>query len=628
MTMQLAETLASFQTLLASRGVEVSSLRAREDGTLGASSPTLLAEGEKADPSAVVLASEELAPGALLGRGGMGEVRLAVQRSLRREVAVKTVLERHDALSQAALLKEAWAGGALEHPSVVPIHTLARLDGEAAVVMKRVAGVSWAEILAMPDAHPRFCGPGALEAHLRVFVHVCHAIDFAHERGILHLDLKPENVMIGDLGEVYVLDWGLAASTEGGPAWLPPGKEMSLPAGTPGYMAPELAAAIHDRVGARTDVYLLGALLHHVVTGRMRHEGDNLFHTLFRAYTDDPPAYGPEVPRSLAAILTRAMQRENDARFESARALREAVEAFLQHREAEHFLERAEQTLAKIDGRLAEHVKGDAEAESLLAEAEVALFQVRKSWSSHPRLREVEQGLVERRIAHAVAEGRLEAARELAREIEPLPAVVAAQIRGLEERLAARALYERGLEEMERELDFSFGTAARRGLFGVLGLLWAVFSIALGLVHRSGVMAFGYRELFVESILLALVLGPFAWLARARYLANRANRRLWGGISFLALAVELFFASCAIAGIGVEQAIAMTPVIYAFGFATLGIALDRRLLLGAPPLLLSAFAAAAVPRYSLDLVGVGGGVAVALVLWAWRSGGERKSVLP
>jgi len=194
--------------------------------------------------------------------------------------------------------------------------------------------------------------------------------------------------------------------------------------------------------------------------------------------------------------------------------------------------------------------------------------------------------------------------------------------------VAARQRYERGLEEMERELDFSFGTAARRGLFGVLGLLWAVFSILLGLVHRSGVMPFGYRELFVESVLLALVLGPFAWLARGRYLANRANRRLWGGLSFLALAVELFFASCALAGIGVEEAIAMTPVIYAFGFATLGIALDRRLLLGAPPLLLSAFAAAAVPRYSLDLVGVGGGVAVALVLWAWRGGGERKSVLP
>lgn len=616
----MVDDFASFRTLLAGHGVAVESLRARDDGTLGASSPTLLAERPGARPTDATTAVEALELGALLGRGGMGEVHLAKQRSLRREVAVKTVLDAGSADAQTALLKEAWAGGALEHPSVVPVHTLTRIDGAAAVVMKRIAGASWASVLAHPDAHPRFSGEGALEAHLRVFVQVCHAIAFAHERGILHLDLKPENVMVGDLGEVYVLDWGLAAATEKGPAWLPRARAMSLPAGTPGYMAPELAGAFHDQVGTATDVYLLGSLLHHVVTGSYRHHGDNLLATLLRAYLDDPPPYGPEVPRGLAEILTRAMQREASDRWPSADAMREAVEAFLRHRPAEHFMARAEATLAELEARLGKPAKGDeaAEIEPLLAECEVALAEVRREWAEHPGLAAAEDALVARRALHAIVEERLEAARALVRELKTPPESLARALADLERRVSERERYEQGLEQIERELDFSLGTGERRRIFGVFGALWALVSIGLGAMHRSHTMSFGYHALLIECGLLVAVLVPFAWLRRAQYLANRANRRLWGGLTFVAFAVETFFGAAWLAHVRVEVAVAITPILYAFGFATLGMAIDRRILSGVPPLLAAAALAALLPDYAFDVVGLGGGLAAFMVLQAWR----------
>ncbi len=608
--------LDQYRTILTGHGIEPGTIRAKTDGTLVDLGSTLPAS---ALPTASAsLATEMLEPGVVLGRGGMGEVRLATQRSLRREVAVKTVLDHGNACAQAALLKEAWAGGALEHPSVVPIHTLTRLDGAAAVVMKRIAGASWGDVLEHPEKHPRFTGAGALEAHLRVFVQVCHAIAFAHERGILHLDLKPDNVMIGDLGEVYVLDWGLAAATHDGPEWLPRGKDLTLPAGTPGYMAPELAGAIHDQIDTSTDVYLLGAVLHHVVTGDYPHRGDNVLVVLMRAYFDEPPTYGPEVPRGLAEILTRALQRERGDRFPSVDALREAVEAFLRHRGAEHFMTRAHETLAQIDAGLAAGKKGDVELEALLAQCEVALAEVRREWPAHPRLGETEDALVVRRARHAILDEHLESARSLVAALRERPADLVLALAELERKKDARDRYERGLEQMAHEVDLTLGSTDRRRLFARLGVLWTFFSFVLGYLYRARVAEIGYRELLIECAVIVVTMVPYAWIRRARYFHNRANRRLYGGLTFIAINAEIFFAACGLNGVPVEDALAITPIFYAFGFATLAMALDRRIFVGAIPLLATALACALAPIFSFELIGLGGGLAVAAILAAWE----------
>ncbi|MCZ7681650.1 MAG: serine/threonine protein kinase [Sandaracinaceae bacterium] len=150
--------------------------------------------------------------GAVIGAGGMGEVRLDRDRRIGREVAVKRL---HAALggredTQARFLREARVQGQLEHPAIVPVYDLgAGEDGELYFTMKRVRGRTLADILADlahgdAEAKKRFGRRRLLSA----FSQVCLAIDYAHARGVMHRDLKPGNVMLGDWGEVYVLDWG------------------------------------------------------------------------------------------------------------------------------------------------------------------------------------------------------------------------------------------------------------------------------------------------------------------------------------------------------------------------------------------------------------------------------------
>jgi len=615
--------LYALTTLWQRRGIDPEQLRTRADGSIAAAelrlgtSETLAVEVAAAVDDGLEVSTEALAMGALLGRGGMGEVRVAQQASLRREVAVKTVLDVQNARARAALLKEAWVGSALEHPNVVPIHTLARTDRGLAVVMKRIEGTSWANVL-RGEGPERFRGVGALDAHLRVFLEVCRAIAFAHQQGVLHLDLKPDNVMIGDFGEVYVVDWGLASGTASGPAWLVPASAIRAPAGTPAYMAPELASADAAQIGERTDVYLLGALLHELVAGAPPHGGSTLLAILGNAYASAPAIYDADVPRELAAILHRAMAPRAEQRFDGADALREALEAFLRHRGAEHFAARADETLADLDARL-QSSAASAELDAQLAECDAAITQVRREWPEHPRLAELGDALLERRARHAILEQRLEAAEAFTARMSAPPAALTERVSALRSTLAARDQHERSLETLGRELDLTLGSHERRRLWATLGAMWGVASVALGWLDRSGVMSLDYRALLIEGGLLVATLVPFGWAHRHTFFQNRANRRLYGGLIFTALAVELLWVVGILLDVPTRSAVAVTPLFYAYAFATLALVLDRRFLRGAAALALAAALSAIWPAWAPDLVGIAGTAAV----WLTVMGGSK-----
>ncbi len=181
-----------------------------------------------------------------LGEGGMGRVFLARQHSLDREVAIKTVRDDASESDRSALLSEGAITGHLEHPGIVPVHALGvDREGRPVLVMKRVEGVEWATLLE-DDDHPFWesrVGSRAerLDDHLEILLQVCDAAHFAHSRGIVHRDIKPQNVFIGRYREVYLGDWGLALHAE---------REQRSGAlcGTPAFMAPEMARG--DRVDA------------------------------------------------------------------------------------------------------------------------------------------------------------------------------------------------------------------------------------------------------------------------------------------------------------------------------------------------------------------------------------------
>jgi len=274
-----------------------------------------------------------------LARGGMGAVRQAFDGVLQRRMAAKTLHERtyeHLVLVHG-FLREAQVTGQLDHPNIVPIYELGRdTTGELYFTMKLVEGHSLKAEIRRTGAHD----PEALRARLEIFVKVCDALAFAHSRGVLHLDIKSANVMVGGFGQVYLMDWGGAQLLPPPPGadtehWvrdslppLPPDAMQGLVFGTPAYMSPEQASAGREPVDERADVFSMGALLYEIMTGRppyqaaTPHEGLALARAVEIVSPDRLP--GPPLlpyPRELVRIVMKALQREPADRYASVGAL-------------------------------------------------------------------------------------------------------------------------------------------------------------------------------------------------------------------------------------------------------------------------------------------------------------------
>ena len=206
-----------------------------------------------------------------LGRGGMGCVYLARDDRLDRLVAIKVVATPSNSCStplDAALAYEARLGAGLNHPAIAAVYDFGFHQGRAFTVFEYVDGDALRELLLAEKTLP-------LDHALPIIGSLARALDFAHSRGILHRDLKPDNVMIGAFGEVYVVDWGIAVSLrDDGSGRLPLAAEASGLGGTPAYMAPEMLDS--NGLSERTDVYLLGAILYEIVAGRPPHLGSGI----------------------------------------------------------------------------------------------------------------------------------------------------------------------------------------------------------------------------------------------------------------------------------------------------------------------------------------------------------------
>ncbi len=339
-----------------------------------------------------------------IGRGGMGVVFKAWQRSLHRDVAVKMArLEAGESEAQLARLRsgflaEAWVTGALEHPNIVPIYELGRhADGELFLAMKLVGGQAWKTVLRER--------PEDTDLHLDVLLQVCNAVAFAHSRGIVHNDLKPANVMLGPFGEVLVMDWGLAVSfaeVSGDPP-LRHRSAITAPCGTPAYCPPELARGQGQDVGPATDIYLLGAILYEILSGRPPHGRGDFVRAVASAITATRPPLGESLPAELRAICRRAMQAEPEARYGEVRELSEALQTYRRHKESLSITSAARQRLAACQARTPSgRLKEDAR--NLLyegfAEAVAGFAQARRLWQENPHASAGEAGA---RLAYAQA---------------------------------------------------------------------------------------------------------------------------------------------------------------------------------------------------------------------------------
>jgi len=294
-------------------------------------------EREQAGASKLPTGGDRFALAGLLGQGGMGRVVVATDRQFGRSVAVKELLP---GIGSQALLErfaiESVVTGNLEHPGVPAVYERGvREDGTPFYSMRLVSG----ETLARRMAAARTMRERL--ALLPAIVRLAHTLAFAHEHGVVHRDVKPDNVILGKHGETVLLDWGIA-KVRGEVGERVDAVEAALGEtgttnatvagtllGTPAYMAPEQASARVADVDERTDVFAVGAVLYHLLTGRPPYDGPTTHAIVLQASRATPEPMGDDVPEALAAIVRRAMARDRDARFQTATELAEALDAFL-----------------------------------------------------------------------------------------------------------------------------------------------------------------------------------------------------------------------------------------------------------------------------------------------------------
>jgi serine/threonine-protein kinase len=464
-----------------------------------------------------------------LGEGGMGVVRLGTQTALARPVAVKSLRDDHKGDSNVLkLLREAWVTGTLEHPNVVPVYELA-LDGDGApvIVLKKIEGVHWGSLMHdEPTVRRRFKARDLLEWNLQTLVQVCNAVRFAHSRGILHRDLKPENVMIGEFGEVYVVDWGIAVSLrDDGTGRLPLASQAREMAGTPLYMAPEMLGGEDARLSERTDVYLLGAVLCEIVTGRPPHRGERMM-ALVHSIMTSRPELPEDTPDELARIIRRAMEPDPDARFENVEQLRLALQGYLQHRDAAQLAEAAEERAGELFAWLAgtEHPEVTNErAFHLFGECRFGYRHALSIWPDNERAHAGLRRATERMIDHALSIGEPETATALLRELSDPPEELASRVaRAREGKLAETEQ----LRRAAAELDPSAGRRTRAFLTVVAGALWVLVPGLTALSQHRGWSEIDHAAAIACFGGLLLVSAALAFWARESMRKTVINRQL------------------------------------------------------------------------------------------------------
>ncbi len=335
-----------------------------------------------------------------IGAGGMGEVWRIRDRDLKRVMAMKVILP-HLAREPAVLarfIEEAQATAQLQHPGIVPVHEMGRLDdGRYYFTMKEVRGRTLGRLIrevhaVSPDSWQPTPSGWTFRKMIAAFHKVCSAVAYAHSKGVVHRDLKPSNIMIGEFGEVSVLDWGLAKVL--GSAVTDDAAEldkvitdrsgddthatrMGIVAGTPSYMAPEQAMGRLNAMDARSDIYSLGCILYELLSGRPPYQGENdVLQQVLRGPPEalgrtghgsdastfrfgpaslERPDPGPIVPMELEEVRRRAMARAAENRHVSAQALADDIESWLdgskRRTQALEVVKRAERTVPEVQRR-------------------------------------------------------------------------------------------------------------------------------------------------------------------------------------------------------------------------------------------------------------------------------------
>ncbi len=518
--------------------------------------------------------------GGLLGTGGTAEVLAAEQSSLGRVIAIKRRRADSSSASVRPLLREARVIGHLEHPNIPPVHFVgSNDDGELLVGLKRIEGRNLAE-----EAVP---GPDTLDANLDVLISVCNAVEFAHDRGILHLDIKPENVMVGAFGEIYVVDWGLAVAWRSEvPASIPRLPRDGNLRGTPAFIPPEMI--VNEAATPATDVFLLGGLLYWMLTGSGPNLGETSLDAIRFAYGAEEPPFPDWVPSSLVAVCRRALSHEPAARFETAFEFRAALVAFRRDRRKDEALEAAVAAVTAVERALAADDSSQV-YQRLGAARQAAEEAVRVG--SEESLDEVLAPVVEKVIQWELGRENTGGAEALLATLEnPPPRLV----RELESLVRQKRRDREDLAAFREYSDLAVGgkTAATMGaLIGTVFVITESISRGLGLGPTP-------ERILAAYVIYCGVLALSSWGLRGVLLGTRSNRGKIATIWFLS-AMGLTVRIMAWLGVmELHAALAVDLAVVALAAGFTGLMFDPRIWLCIPGYTVFAVLCAAFPQES------------------------------
>jgi serine/threonine-protein kinase len=434
--------------------------------------------------------------------------------------------------------------------------------------------------------------------------------------------------MLGSFGEIYLVDWGIAIALDDNEHAIPSVCDISSPAGTPAFMAPEMAGVKTEDFGPWTDVYLLGATLHFVLTGESRHHGKDLFSTMFAAFRSAPFEYADDVPDALAEICNRATHKEITERYQNAEELRRAVAEYRRHRasisvskKALASLERFEALASEIETFGEEHL---IKAYRLYGECRFGFEQALEIWPDNKDSLDGLERTVRTMIMLEIEQHNVVAARSLLQEIEDDEGALSQRLEELEQEIDAERKRIEALEAAERERDPRADRRQRGIAMVMLALSLALLNIVQVILTQIGWLRLDDWEIFqfklVDLAISMLILTAIV----VKVKLNDFGKNVIHALGFLMLAGVAIRFGGLIQGMTTEQTVIFESIFYTFFTMGVGLFSDRRLVKLGPLCLLSGVGTFFMPEYSWPIR-----VAVNLILlgcigaiWTLHGGDE------
>jgi hypothetical protein len=427
--------------------------------------------------------------------------------------------------------------------------------------------------------------------------------------------------MVGRHGEVYLLDWGVAASfDDSADPWIPRTADIGGAVGTPAYLSPEQAAGLGMALGPRTDVFLLGALAHRVAVGRPPNRGATVNDVIEAAFSSDPPAYGDEVPRELADIMQKAMARSQDDRFASAEELRLALRAFVQHRESNAILAAALSRLEQLrgdDGSGKAPLTASA-ARRVESECRFGLEEALESWPENARARGALNDLARVAVERALRAGDW---RRAAAALDRLPAgddELWQRVRAQRAEAMELDRERQALEDLGSNQDILRNAGVRSVLAAGVSVSWFLWFLLSGWALREGLVALTHAALLLEVSVTITLSGGLMWLVRDTLMSTDIDRRALLLLAASLGGVGVLWGLCWQMGVAPRHALTLSSGVYVFFFVAMTMVMERRLAWVTAALLPVAFLPFWDPAHTLEWQGayvLVGGTALSLL---WR----------